>query len=173
MVELSKERIEQILHEETKKTEALPTILRAIYTRHMNLYEKYAANLFTLTNEQINEFRKQHEETKSLYKYYLLDIPQDICTGIETFEEAAGDHLLGPEWKKNIYDAYDEFKEKSTEWDQSEEYYKKEFQKAFLKGFYDAMEHIFRDGFGTASQSAKDVLDGISGLFFGGGKEKK
>ena len=37
MVELSKKRIEEILNEETAKTEELPTILRGVYTRYMCL----------------------------------------------------------------------------------------------------------------------------------------
>ena len=39
MIQLSNERVEQILHEETKKTEPLPQLLRAIYTRYMNLFK--------------------------------------------------------------------------------------------------------------------------------------
>ena len=57
MVELSNERIEQILHEETKKTEALPTILRGIYSRYMNLYEQYFADIDALNDDQIAEFQ--------------------------------------------------------------------------------------------------------------------
>ena len=37
MIELSKERIAQILHEETVKKEDADTILRSIYTRYMCL----------------------------------------------------------------------------------------------------------------------------------------
>ena len=55
MVELSNERIEQILHEETKKTEALPTILRGIYTRYMRLYERYFADVDALNDGRIAE----------------------------------------------------------------------------------------------------------------------
>ena len=39
MVELNNERIDEILHKETVKTEEQATILRAIYTRYMRLYE--------------------------------------------------------------------------------------------------------------------------------------
>ena len=45
MVELSKERIAQILHEETVKKEDSDTILRSVYTRYMCLYEKYFADI--------------------------------------------------------------------------------------------------------------------------------
>lgn len=44
MIELSHERIEQILHEETVKKEDLDTILRGIYFRYMRLYERYFAD---------------------------------------------------------------------------------------------------------------------------------
>lgn len=37
--------------------------------------------------------------------------------------------------------------------------------------FYDAMGYIFRDGFGTGSQTAEQVVSGIAGLLFG--KESK
>ena len=87
MVKLSNERIEQILHEETKKTEDLTTILRGIYSGYMNLYEQYFADIEALNDDQIAELKKQHEETKSLIKYYYMDIPQDICVGIREFEE--------------------------------------------------------------------------------------
>ena len=70
MVELSNERIKQMLEEETKETEDLTTILRAIYTRYMNLYERYFADLEALNDDKIQEFKKYHEETRSLIKYY-------------------------------------------------------------------------------------------------------
>ena len=54
----------------------------------------------------------------------------------------------------------------------SEDYYKAAFKKYALKEFYKAMEEIFRDGFGTGSQTAKNVMEGISGLLFGGGRGK-
>ncbi len=167
MVELSNERVEKILHEETKKTETLPTILRGIYTRYMNLCENYFADFSALTNEKIEEFRKYHEETKSLVKYYYMDIPQDVCIAIKEFDEKGIDKLLAADWKANLYDAYDEFKERSNEWDVSEEYYKAEFAKQALKESYENMESVFRDGFGTGSQTAKSVMDGLSGLLFG------
>ena len=62
MVELSNERIEQILHEETMKKEELETILRSIYTRYMRLYEKYFAE--QMQNE---EFRKEYEALEPEY----------------------------------------------------------------------------------------------------------
>ena len=168
MVELSNERIKQMLEEETKETEDLTTILRAIYTRYMNLYERYFAELEALNDDKIFEFKKYHEETKSLIKYYYMDIPADVCMSLNAFEENTSGKLLGPEWKKNLYDAYDEFKEKNTEWeDRSEEYYMAKFKAAAMKEFYEAMEDVFRDGFGTNSQHAKNMMEGISGLLFG------
>ena len=61
MVELSNERIEQILHQETAKKEELATILRGIYTRYMRLYEKLFADIDALNDEKITELRKYHE----------------------------------------------------------------------------------------------------------------
>ena len=166
-MKLSNERIQQILHQETPQKEEVKTILRAVYIRYMNLFENYIANLDSLDNDKIDEFRKYHEETQSLIKYYYMDIPQDICTDLEKFEEETGSALLGREWKKVLYDAYDEFKERSNEWDMSEDYYKAAFKKHALKEFYAAMSEIFRSGFGTESQTAKDIMGGISGLLFG------
>lgn len=171
MVELSNERIEQMLHDETKKTEDVKTILRAIYARYSHLYEHYIADMENLNDDKVAEFAKEHEETKSLIKYYYMDIPQDICGAIKDFEEKVSDKLLGREWKKNVYDLYDEYKSKFWIHDKSEDYYKAEFKKLALQEFYKAMENIFRDGFGTGSQTVKDVLSGISGLLFGS-KEK-
>ena len=44
---------------------------------------------------------------------------------------------------------------------------KAEFKKQALRAFYDAMGYIFRDGFGTDSQTARNVLSGITDLFLG------
>ena len=167
MIELNNERMQQILHDETAKTEDLTTILRGIYTRYMNLYERYFADFDALNDDKVAEFGKYHEETRSLIKYYYLDIPQDICSGIKEFEEKVSDKLLGREWKKNLYDVYDEFREKCKVRNRSDEYYQTEFAKQALKEFYEAMEYIFRDGFGPDSQTAKDIFGGISGLLFG------
>lgn len=171
MIELSNERIEQIFEEETAKTVDLKIILRGIYTRYRNLYEPYIASFDKLTDDKVAEFAKTHAETKALFKYYYLDIPADICSKIEEFEEKGCDKLLGREWKKNVYDAYDEFKAKNKAWSKGEDYYQAEFKKYALKEFYEAMEYIFRDGFGTGSETVKDIMGGISGLLFGG-KEK-
>ena len=172
MVELSNERIEQILHEETKKTEDLTTILRGIYSGYMNLYEQYFADIEALNDDQIAELKKQHEETKSLIKYYYMDIPQDICVGIREFEEKVSDKLLGRDWKMHLYDIYDEYKAKNKARNKSEDYYKAEFSKAAMDSFYEMMETIFRKGFGTGSETPTGFLEGISGLLFGK-KEKK
>ncbi len=113
MVELDNERMKQILHDETAETEDLVTILRGIYTRYMNLYERYFADIEALNDDRIAEFAKYHEETKSLIRYYYMDIPQDICAGISELEEKVSGRLLGREWKMNLFDVYDEFREKT------------------------------------------------------------
>ena len=166
MVELSNERLGQILHEETAKTEELATILRGIYTRYMRLYEKYFADIDALNNAKIAELRKYHEETISLIKYYYMDIPQDICEGIKEFENKYSSNLLGPEWHEYLFRIYQDFRKGSKAKD-----IKAEFSKQVLAAFYDAMDYIFREGFGTGSQTVKDVVSGITGLLFG--KEKK
>ena len=76
MIKLSNERIEQILHEETVKKEKSATILRGIYNRYMRLYEDYFADIDALNDDKIAEFRNYHEETRSLIKYYYMDIPR-------------------------------------------------------------------------------------------------
>ena len=55
MVELSRERIEQMLQEETAKKEELANILRGIYTRYMRLYEKYLADIDALNDDEIGK----------------------------------------------------------------------------------------------------------------------
>ena len=58
MLELSNERIEQILNEETTKTVELATLLRSIYTRYMRLFEGYFADIDALNDTKIAQFRK-------------------------------------------------------------------------------------------------------------------
>ena len=41
MIELSNERIEKILHEETMKTEPLPLLLRAVFNRYRGVEWTY------------------------------------------------------------------------------------------------------------------------------------
>ena len=170
MVELSKVRIGQILHKETTKKEDLETILRSIYTRYMRLYEKYFADIDALNDDEIAELRKFHEETRSLVKYYYMDIPQDVCEGIKEFENKYSDCLLGSEWHEYLFDCYEDFREKNRSKNKSEETLKAEFSKQALAAFYEAMDYVFREGFGTGSQTAKNVIGGITGLLFG--KEK-
>ena len=85
----------------------------------MRLYEEYFADIDALNDDKITELRNYHEETRSLARYYYMNIPQDICEGI---------------------------KEK-------------------------AMDYIFREGFGTGSKTAGNIISGLAGLLFG--KEEK
>ena len=167
MVELSKERVEQILHEETMKKEELETILRSIYTRYMHLFENYFADLDALNDDKVAELKKYHEETKSLVRYYYLDIPQDICTDIREFENKYCAKLLGSDWHDYIMKTYEDFRENSRSNDKSEEYLKAEFTSEALSAFYEVMDYIFREGFGTESRAAKTLVSGIKDLFFG------
>ena len=167
MVELSKKRIEEILNEETAKTEELPTILRGVYTRYMCLFEKYFADIDALNDEKVAEFRKHHEETKSLIKYYYMDIPLDICAGLEAFEKEYCDNLLGTKWHDYLYSHYEDFRKDSNDEKKGS---KEEFSKQTLSNFYDVMDYIFRDGFGTESKSSEEIKSGILGLLFGEGE---
>ena len=173
MIELSNERIQKILHEETAKKEDLDTILRSVYTRYMRLYEKYFADLDALNDDSVAELRKYHEETQSLVRVYYMDIPVDICAGLKEFENQYSDKLLGPEWHEYLLDNYEDFKAYSRIRDKSDEYYKAEFKKQAMDVFYDSMDYIFRDGFDTDSQTTRKVVNGLTGLLFGVDTKKR
>ena len=165
MVELSNERVESILKEETPKTVETATIMRAVYARYMHLYEQYFADVDALNDDKIAELKKYHEETRSLVKYYRMDIPQDVCSYMEEFDEKFGDKLLGPDWRKYLTDCYNQFRYENR--DRSERWVKAEFPAKMLESFYEAMDYVFRDGFGTGSKAADNVITGITGLLFG------
>ena len=167
MVELSNERVEQILHKETQKTEELPTILRSIYSRYMHLYETYLADIDALNDDKIAELKKYHEETKSLVKYYYMDIPQDVCLGLHDFDNEYSVKLLGSDWHKCIFDSYEYFKAEYENRNKSEECLKAEFTEQTLEAFYGAMDSVFREGFGTGSKTHEKMVSGIMGLLFG------
>ncbi len=167
MVELSNERIEEILHKETQKPEDLTMILRAIYTRYMHLYEKYFADIDALNDDEIAGMKKYNEETKSLVKYYHMDIPQDICIDLAEFEKSYGDKLLGANWHKYLFNSYDGFKSENECQYKSEKLLKKKYSEQALEGFYEAMDYCLREGFGTASKNAEEAADSITGLLFG------
>lgn len=167
MVELSKERIGQILHEETAQTEPLETILRSIFTRYMRLYERYFADIDALNDDMIAELRSYHEETGSLVQYYYMDIPQDVCMGLREFEDKYSANLLGPDWHKHLFASFAAFREKNKSRNKSRGALKAEFAKQTLTSFYEAMDYIFREDFGTASHTVKTVISGIEGLLFG------
>lgn len=165
MIELSNERVEQILHEETLKKEESETILRSIYIRYMRLYEKYFADIDALNDEKIEELKKYHEETKSLVKYYYMDIPHDICAAINKFEDKYSDNLLGAKWHEYLFRVYNDFAKKNKS--KNEDEIKEDFKKEVLDAFYDAMDYIFREGFGTESKTAESAATMIKKLLFG------
>ena len=68
MLELSNERIEQILHEGTAKKEEQATVLRGIYTRYMILYEGYFADIAALNDDKISELSDMASES---YKFFI------------------------------------------------------------------------------------------------------
>ena len=167
MIELNRERIEQMLHEETSKKAELETVLRCIYTRYMHLFENYFADLDALNDDKVAELKKNHEETKSLVRYYYLDIPQDICMDIIEFENKYCAKLLGSDWHDYILKNYEDFRENSRSRDKSEEHLRAEFTREALSAFYEVMDYIFREAFGTDSRAAKTLVSGIKDLFFG------
>ena len=167
MIELSNERIDQILHKETAKKEDLETILRGIYTRYMRLYEKLFADIDALNNDEIAELKDYHEETRSLIRYYYMDIPQDICMELEEFDSKYSANLLGPDWHEYLFSSYKDFRENSKDVDNGEEFLKADFTKQTLAAFYNVMDYVFREGFGTGSQTADTIVSGITGFLFG------
>ena len=136
----------------------------------MRLYEKYFADIDALNDDKIAELRNYHEETKSLIKYYYLDIPLDICVTLKEFDDEYNEKLLGPDWKKYLFDRYKDFKKNNKSKNKSEETLKAEFSKHTLSGFYDAMDYLFRDSFSTNSETAKDMASGLTELLFGNNK---
>ena len=166
MMELSSERVAQIMNEETLPTVELPTLLRSIYARYMRLYEQYFEDIDALNEEKLSRLRTYHEETKSLVKYYYMDIPYDICADINRFEEKYSDKLLGPKWHDFVFDYYHEFKNKCKDDDKSEEHLKVKFQQQIMTAFYETMSYVFRDGFGTGSRHTENMVKGITGLLF-------
>lgn len=167
MVELSNERIEQMLQEETPKKQELETILRGIYIRYMRLYEQYFTDIDALSDDRITEMKNYHEETISLVKNYYMDIPVDICTEITEFDKEYTDKLLGTGWHDYLFDSFNDFKKENRAMNKSKEDYKMEFEKNTLSNFYYTMDIIFREGFGTESKTAEDAISGFTGLLFG------
>ena len=167
MVELSPKRIEQILHEETLKKESLETILRGVYSRYMRLYEKYFDDIDALNDDVIEELKNYHKETRSLVRCYYMDIPYDICKALNEFDDKYSSNLLGSDWHKVLFDSYDEFKSQKNGKDKTEECLKAEFEEQIMAAFYNAMDYVFRDGFGTGSKTAESVVGGLSKLIFG------
>jgi hypothetical protein len=168
MIELSVERINKILHEETAQREELSMIVRGIYTRYMRMYEEYFADIDALNDDKIAAFKKQNEETKSLMKYYYLDIPLDVFEELMEFDHEYNDKLLGPDWHTFLFERYKEFKEQSMS--KNDKALKAEFAKEALAGFYESMDDLFRDCLGTNSQTAKETANGIWDLLFGNDK---
>lgn len=169
MVELKNERIEEILHKETPKKEEAEAILRTVYTRYMQLYEKYFADPDALNDEDIRGMKEYHEETRSLMKYYYMDIDLDICESLKEFDKNYTDKLLGSEWRKFLDHHYEEFKNEEECDDKSEEALRAEFRDKMLDDFYDVMDYTVRDGFKTGSKTAEEMGSGLAGLLFGGG----
>lgn len=171
MIELSTERVEQILHNETQKTEELTTILRGIYTRYMYMYERYFADIDALNDDVIAELKKYNEETRSLVKYYYMDIPKDTCKAINAFDQEYNAVLLGADWHRRLFECYDEFYEENISTYKNEKRLKAEFSKQVLVFFYETMDSIFREGFGTGSKTVEKVVGGLASLLFGQKKE--
>lgn len=116
---------------------------------------------------KIAELKKYHEETISLLKYYYMDIPHDICMALIEFDDKYTAKLLGPDWHKYLFDSYEDFKSENRSDNKSKDSLKTKFTEQNLKAFYELMDYIFREGFGTASKTYKQVASGFTGLLFG------
>ncbi len=167
MVELSAERMDEILHKETGRAEELTTILRSIYTRYMHLYERYFADIDALNDDKIAELKTYHEETKSLIKYYYMDIPQDISISLKAFDDKHITKQLGSDWHEHLLNSYKEFKDQYKGKDKSEECLKAKFTEKELTDFYKAMDTVFRESFGTGSKTAEIFWARLKHLIFG------
>ena len=167
MIELSRERVEEILQKETQKTEDLKTILRGIYTRYMHLFEKYFADIDALSDDVIAELKAYHEETRSLVKYYYLDIPMDIVAEIHDFDAQYSDKMLGAKWRSFVFDSFREYRDEHDCEYKTLAQMKAAFAEETLSAFYYSMDSIFRDGFGTSSETAEKMFSGLSDLLFG------
>ena len=135
----------------------------------MQLYEKYFADPDALNDEDIRGMKEYHEETRSLMKYYYMDIDLDICESLKEFDKNYTDKLLGSEWRKFLDHHYEEFKKDHEYDDKSEETLRAEFRDKMLDDFYDVMDYTVRDGFKTGSKTAEEMGSGLAGLLFGGG----
>ena len=171
MVELKKERIEEILHEETVKTEDQKTILRAIYNRYMHLYEEYLSDIDKLNDKKIAELKKYHEETESFMKYYYIDIPYDVCAKLKEFDLQYTDKLLGTKWQEYVSDELKQFATKNK--NKSEEELKVKFTKEKLEAFYGVIDSVFRESFDTGSKTVERTTKWFVGLFSGSDNGKK
>jgi len=165
MIELSKERIDQIVYDETPKTDVLPTILRSIYNRYMHLYENYFTDIDALDDKKIAELKEYHKETKELIKYFYLDIPMDTNLDLDKFDKDYTDKLLGSGWHDYLFENYDDFRDLYVNKDKTDKELRAYFADKALEYFYDDMDSIFRDDFGTGSKTAETIFEGLKSLF--------
>ena len=134
-----------------------------------NFYDEVAMTYLDdeLNDEKIAELNDYHEETKSLFRYYYMDIPLETCMQLEEFNNQYVAKLLGPKWHEHLFSVYAEFRDSADNEAKSGEEVKAEFKKQALEAFYDAMDYIFRDDFGTSSQTAKKVVTNLKEMLFG------
>ena len=167
MVELNNERVKEILHKETPETEELTTILRGVYVRYMRLYENYFTDIDALDDDKIAELKAYSEETRSLIQHYYMDIPFDICTGLFEFDEEYIAKLLGSDRHQYLLDGFSYYKSVCKDKNKSEEDFKAEYIKQVLTSFYKTMDSIFRESFGTKSESFEQTANWLKNLLFG------
>ena len=173
MKELSKERIDKILHEENLKTEDQKVLLRAIYLRYMHLYETYYSDIDKLNDKKIEQLRKYHEETKSLLKYYYMDIPHDVTLCLIEYDKKYTDNLLGENWSSYLMESREKFRQSIKKNDINEEELKAEYTSLSLEAFYDVADDVFRDDFDTGSKTVEGITGFFRGLVFGETKKDK
>lgn len=167
MIKLSAERVNEILLKETPVTEKLPTILRAVYNRYMQLFERYFDDIDALNDDKVAELKKYHDETKALIMYYYMDIPLDLCLGLEEYDKKYTSKLFKSDWHKLIFESFRNFRDDNEDENKSKTRLKAEFQEKVLTEFYVSMNYVFREAFGTGSKTAEQATDWLGSLLFG------
>ena len=89
----------------------------------------------------------------------------DIHYGLAKFDKDYTDKLLGPDWHDFLFENYEDYKDSHMSEDKTEEEIKAEFEEKALSYFYDDMDYIFRDDFGTGSKTEESLLEGLKNLF--------
>ena len=99
-----------------------------------------------------------------------MDIPEETGTYLQVFDKEYTVKLLGPDWKKYVSESFQEFISEHKKEAKNEDHLKEMYREEILGAFYDAMNHVFRDGFGTANKTLEKVSKGLLSILFGDDK---